>query len=149
MSQHSYNKLWIHFIWETQDKQKVFTPEARTIISRFLYDYSKEKNIFMKINCVNADHVHTLVDLPTNLSVEECVKLLKGSSSYYINKNRVVRNKFSWGKGFGSFSVSASQLDNVVNYIKGQEEHHRIKSFTEEYQLFIKKYGIEFGIENR
>ncbi len=149
MSQHSYNKLWIHFIWETQDKQKVFTPEAKTIISRFLYDYSKEKNIFMKINYVNADHVHTLVDLPTNLSVEECVKLLKGSSSYYINKNRVVRNKFSWGKGYGSFSVSASQLDNVVNYIKGQEEHHRSKSFTEEYQLFIKKYGIEIGIENR
>ncbi len=103
----------------------------------------------MKINYVNADHVHTLVDLPTNFSVEECVKLLKGSSSYYINKNRVVRNKFSWGKGYGSFSVSASQLDNVVNYIKGQEEHHRRKSFTEEYQLFIKKYGIEFGIENR
>jgi REP element-mobilizing transposase RayT len=100
MSQHSYNKLWIHFIWETQDKQKLFTPEARTIISRFLYDYSKEKNIFMKINYVNADHVHTLVDLPTNLSVEECVKLLKGSSSYYINKNRIIRNKFSWGKGY-------------------------------------------------
>ena len=149
MSQHSYNKLWIHFIWETQDKQKVFTPEARTIISRFLYDYSKEKNIFMKINYVNADHVHTLVDLPTNLSVEECVKLLKGSSSYYINKNRIIRNKFSWGKGYGSFSVSASQLENVVDYIKGQEAHHRIKSFTEEYRLFIKKYGIGFGIENR
>jgi REP element-mobilizing transposase RayT len=83
------------------------------------------------------------VDLPTNLSVEECIKLLKGSSSFYNNKNRITRNKFSWGKGYGAFSVSASQLNNVVNYIKNQEEHHRTKTFTEEYQLFIKKYEID------
>ena len=122
MSKHSYNKIWIHFIWETPDK---------------------EKNIFMKVNYVNADHVHAVVDLPTNLSVEDCIKLLKGSSSFYVNKNRVTRNKFSWGKGYGAFSVSASQLNNVVNYVKNQEEHHRVKSFAEEYQQFIKKYSID------
>ena len=143
MSKHSYNKIWIHFIWETPDKQKILSSDARKKISNFLYEYCKEKNIFMKINYVNADHVHTLVDLPTDLSVEECIKLLKGSSSFYINKNRITRNKFSWGKGYGAFSVSASQLNNVVDYIRNQEEHHRVKSFTEEYQLFIKKYGID------
>ena len=143
MSQHSYNKIWIHFIWETPGKEKILPKDARKKISNFLYDYCKEKNIFMKINFVNADHVHTLVDLPTNLSVEDCIKLLKGSSSFYINKNRITNNKFSRGKGYGAFSVSASQLSNVVQYIKNQEEHHRVKSFTEEYQLFIKKYGID------
>ena len=97
----------------------------------------------MKINFVNADHVHVVLDLPTNLSAEECIKLLKGASSFYINKYRIVANKFSWGKGYGAFSISASQLTNVVDYIKNQDEHHRVKSFTEEYQLFIKKYGIE------
>ena len=149
MSQHSFNKIWIHFIWETNGNQKVFSPEARKKISGVLYDYCKEKNIFMKVNYVNADHVHTLIDLPTNLSVEECIKLLKGYSSYFINKNRIVGHKFSWGKGYGSFSVSASQVDNVIEYIKGQKEHHRVKSFREEYQLFIEKYGIESVGKNR
>ena len=143
MSQHSYNKIWIHFIWETPDKQKILPEDAREKVSKFLYDYCKAKNIFIKVNYVNADHVHAIVDLPTNLSVEECIKLLKGSSSFYINKNRITRNKFSWGKGYGAFSVSASQLNNVVKYIKNQGEHHRTKSFTEEYQLFIKKYEID------
>jgi REP element-mobilizing transposase RayT len=143
MSQHSYNKIWIHFIWETPDKQKILPGDAREKVSNFLYDYCKVKNIFIKVNYVNADHVHAVVDLPTNLSVEECIKLLKGSSSFYINKNRITRNKFSWGKGYGAFSVSASQLNNVIKYIKNQGEHHRTKSFTEEYQLFIKKYEID------
>lgn len=96
----------------------------------------------MEINFVNADHVHALIDLPTNLSAEDCIKLLKGSSSFYINKNRIIANKFSWGKGYGAFSVSPSQIVSVVRYINNQEEHHKIKSFNEEYRLFIEKYGI-------
>ena len=97
----------------------------------------------MKINFVNADHVHALVDLPTNLSVEDCIKQLKGGSSFYINKERITKIKFSWGKGYGAFSVSASQLKNVIEYIRNQEEHHKIKSFTEEYELFMKMYGYD------
>jgi len=100
----------------------------------------------MKINFVNADHVHTLIDLPTNLSVEECIKLLKGSSSYFINQNSLTNNKFSWGKGYGAFSVSPSQLQKVEVYIRNQEEHHSVKSFSEEYELFLKKYDIK--VEN-
>jgi REP element-mobilizing transposase RayT len=141
MSLRSYNKIWIHFIWETFDGEKIFTKEERKNISNLLYDYCKEKKIFMKINFVNADHVHALVDLPTNLSVEDCIKLLKGGSSFYINKERITKTKFSWGKGYGAFSVSPSQLEKVTVYIKNQEEHHRGKSFTEEYELFMKMYG--------
>ena len=144
MSHHSYNKIWIHFIWETLDKQKVLPKPARLKLSDFLYSYGKEKKIFMKINFVNADHVHALIDLPTNISAEECIKLLKGSSSHYINKNRVINAKFSWGRGYGAFSVSASQLGNVIAYIRNQDEHHRIKSFSEEYEIFIEKYGMKF-----
>ena len=148
MSLRSYNKIWIHFIWETFDGEKIFSKDQRKEISNLLYDYRKEKKIFMKINFVNADHVHALLDLPTNLTIEDCIKLLKGASSFYINKNRIIKTKFSWGKGYGTFSVSASQVNTVVRYIKNQEEHHRIKSFTEEYELFIKKYETD-TFENR
>ena len=143
MSLRSYNKFWVHFIWETFDGEKIFSKEQRKNISNLLYDYCKEKKIFMKINFVNADHVHALIDLPTNLSIEDCIKLLKGGSSFYINKERLTKTKFSWGKGYGAFSVSASQLKNVIEYIRNQEEHHKIKSFTEEYELFMKMYGYD------
>jgi REP element-mobilizing transposase RayT len=117
MSTHSYNKIWIHFIWETLDKQKILPKHARLKLSDFLFKYCKEKEIFIKTNFVNADHVHALIDLPTNLSVEECIKLLKGSSSHYINKNRLTNKKFSWRRGYGAFSVSASQVESVTGYI--------------------------------
>jgi REP element-mobilizing transposase RayT len=94
----------------------------------------------MKINFVNADHIHALIDLPTNLSIEDCIKLLKGSSSFYINKYSLTNNKFSWGRGYGAFSVSPSNLTKTVDYIKNQKEHHRTRSFTEEYKLFIEQY---------
>ncbi|UCH65827.1 MAG: transposase [Ignavibacterium sp.] len=114
----------------------------RKTISDYFYKYSKEKNIYMKINHINAEHVHVLIDLPSNLSIEECAKLLKGSSSHFINSNRLLNHKFSWGRGYGAFSVSESSVSKVINYIKIQDEHHRTKSFSEEYELFIKKYGI-------
>jgi len=119
----------------------MFNKDQRKEVSNLLYNYCEEKSIFMKINFVNTDHVHALIDLPTYLTVEDCIKLLKGATSYYINKNRIIKSKFSWGKGYGAFSVSASQLNNVISYIKNQEEHHRSKSFAEEYELFMKKYG--------
>jgi putative transposase len=144
MSTHSYNKIWIHFIWETLDKQKILPKPARLKLSDYLFNYCKEKKIFMKTNYVNPDHVHALIDLPTNITVEDCVKLLKGSSSHHINKIKLMNTKFSWGRGYGAFSVSASQLKKVETYIKNQQEHHRVKSFTEEYEIFIKKYGLKY-----
>jgi hypothetical protein len=70
--------------------------------------------------------------------------LFKGASSYFINSEKLLRNKFSWGRGYGAFSVSVSNVNKVVNYIKNQDEHHKVKSFTEEYELFIKQYGVKY-----
>ncbi|MCH7963800.1 MAG: IS200/IS605 family transposase [Bacteroidetes bacterium] len=144
MSLHSYSKVWLHLIWSTHNKEKVLLKDVRKQVSKFLYSYAEEKEIYMRTNYVNAEHVHALIDLPTTLSIDECLKLLKGSSSHYINDNRLVNNKFRWARGYGAFSVSESQLKKVVDYINNQEEHHRAKSFTEEYELFMKKYGIKY-----
>jgi putative transposase len=112
-----------------------------------LSEYSIEKNIYMKINYFNADHTHALIDLPTNLTIEQVMQLLKGSSSHWINQNHVVKGRFAWGRGSGAFSVSHSDVARVANYIARQEEHHRKKSFAEEYQLFVKRYGLEWRDE--
>jgi REP element-mobilizing transposase RayT len=114
-------------------------------VSAFLTGYAESKGIYMKINYVNPEHVHALIDLPTRYSMEEVFKLLKGSSSHWINDNRLVRSKFASARGYGAFSVSQSGLEQVAHYIATQEEHHRSKSFQEEYAALIKRYGCSGG----
>lgn len=143
MSLHSYTKVMLHIIWGTHNRAPVLDKRARKLLSEFLFEYCKEKEIFTIINFVNPEHVHILVDLPTNLSIENCVKLLKGSSSHYINKERLTNNEFSWVRGYAAFSVSESQKIKVINYIKNQETHHKSRSFSEEYGLLIKSHMLQ------
>jgi REP element-mobilizing transposase RayT len=109
-----------------------------------LDNYAEDKGIYMKINYVNADHVHALVDLPTAFSIGELMQLLKGSSSHWINANDIMTGKFAWGRGYGAFSVSESNVDQVARYIAHQEEHHRIRTFAEE---FIDRHGLQWKEE--
>jgi REP element-mobilizing transposase RayT len=113
-------------------------------VSGFLYDYSRSKGIYMKSNYVNPDHTHAVIDLPTNLSIEKVLQLFKGASSHWINANRMIAGKFTWGRGYGAFSVSQSNLDAVVRYIENQEEHHRRTSFAEELSKLVKVHGLEW-----
>ena len=121
----------------------MLTKPAAVKASRFLTGYSLEKGIYMKINYFNAEHVHTLIDLPTDKSIEEVMKLFKGSSSHWINENRLLRGRFSCG-GYGAFSVSHSHVERVAAYIARQEEHHHKKTFSQEFEVFVKKYGLEW-----
>jgi len=98
----------------------------------------------MKLNYVNADHVHALVDLPTHLRIEEMMQLFKGSSSYWLNTSKLLKAKFAWGRGYGVFSVSHSGVAGVANYIAHQEEHHRQRSFTEELKLLVERHGLKW-----
>jgi REP element-mobilizing transposase RayT len=95
--------LWIHLIWGTLNREKLLAKEAAQGVSAYLTEYAKAKGIYMKINYVNADHVHALIDLPTSLSVEELMQLWKGSSSHWINENNLVPGKFAWGRGYAAF----------------------------------------------
>jgi REP element-mobilizing transposase RayT len=144
MSIHSYSKVWIHLIWSTHKREKVISKNAALKLKSFIIEYCKSNSIYISIVYVNSDHVHCLIDLPTNFSIEEIVKLVKGASSHWINKERIIKTKFSWARGYGVFSVSQSNVDRVIEYIKNQEEHHKVKSFTEEYQSFIEKYGMKY-----
>ena len=118
--------------------------EAAARVSRYLTEYAATKQFYMKINYVNADHVHLLIDLPTGSSIEDLAQLLKGSSSHWINSNDVIKGKFAWGRGYGAFSVSESKLADVSTYIANQAEHHRLRTFSEEFQEFAEKHGLRW-----
>ena len=147
MSTHSYARLWTHLIWETLSREPMLDKRAAAKASLFLSDYALEKGIYMKINYFNADHTHALIDLPTNTCIEEVIKLFKGRTSHWINQNRIIKGRFAWGRGYGAFSVSHSDVGRVAAYIANQEQHHRKRSFAEEYQLFVKRYGLEWRDE--
>src|ERR1043166_6116166 len=140
MSTHSYSRCWLHMIWETLRREPMLDKRAAARASVNLTEYTLEKGIYMRINYFNSDHTHALIDLPTNLTIEQTIQLLKGSSSHWINQNRLVRGRFAWGRGYGAFSVSHSDVDRVSKYIANQREHHRKRTFEDEYRLFVKRY---------
>jgi REP element-mobilizing transposase RayT len=144
MSLHSYSRVWLHLVWATLERRPLLDKPAAVKLSTHLHDYAAQKGIYMKINFVNADHVHALVDLPTNLSIEDMMQLFKGGSSHWINEQNLVPGKFGWGRGYGVFSVSESVVPEVCVYIAKQEEHHRKKSFVDELKLFVERHGLEW-----
>src|SRR5258705_5943257 len=121
MSIHSYSRCWLHLVWATLDREAMLTKPAAAMASKFIDGYALKNSIYMKINYVNSEHVHALIDLPTSKSISEVVKLLKGSSSHDINEQSILRGRFSWARGYGAFSVSHSDVGRVASYNQSGE----------------------------
>jgi len=144
MALHSYSRVWIHLVWSTLERRPLLSKNAAAQLSPYLHEYASQKGIYMKLNYINPEHVHALVDLPTNLAIEEMMQFFKGGSSHWINEENLVPGKFAWGRGYGAFSVSHSGVAGVAKYIAEQEEHHRIRSFTDELKLLVERYGLKW-----
>ena len=139
---HSYTRIFVHLIWGTKNRQKFLTKPLRPSIEGHFITYARDNQIMVDTLGVQPEHVHLLLMLRSNQTVENVVKLLKGESSHWINSENLIRPKFSWQRGYGAFSVSPSKVDQVRAYIKNQDEHHRIKSFSEEYGGFLRSVGF-------
>jgi REP element-mobilizing transposase RayT len=90
------------------------------------------------------DHIHLFIGMRPSQSLSDLMKRVKGDSSEWINKKGFTRNRFSWQAGYGAFSYAKSQVPNVIRYIQHQEEHHRKKTFTEEYLDFLTTFEVEY-----
>ena len=90
------------------------------------------------------NHIHFLIGMKPSCCLSDLVREVKKSSNEYIKDNKFTRFKFNWQQGFGAFSYSHSQLDDVIGYIGNQKEHHRKKTFKEEYLEFLEKYNVEY-----
>jgi REP-associated tyrosine transposase len=139
-----YIRIWVHLIWSTKNREKTISKKLKPLLLNHIRDNAKQKNIFLdQINCVG-DHCHALISLGASQAISKIALLIKGESSHWVNENHVVTRKFEWQDEYIAVSVSVSAVNNVRNYIKNQEEHHRQKTFKEEYELFIKKYGFKY-----
>ena len=103
----------------------------------------KDKGIYIDfINC-HREHIHCTISLNADQTLSKIIQLIKGESSFWINKTRQVQGKFEWAEEYFVVSVSESQLNKVREYIKNQAKHHQAKSWEEEYTGFIEKYGFK------
>jgi len=90
------------------------------------------------------DHIHFLAGVQPSIAVSDLVRDVKAGSSNFINGNRWIKGQFNWQDSFGAFSYSRSQIDKVIKYILNQEEHHRIKTFKEEYLEMLREFQIDY-----
>lgn len=139
-------KVWIHFVWSTKNRVPLLTAEIRPKVFQHIKENAREKEIFADHIGGYDDHVHCLISLGTNQTVEKIMQLIKGESSFWINKNKLCREKFEWQDEYFGVSVSESVLEKVRSYIANQERHHQNKTFDVEYKEFITKAGFQrFG----
>lgn len=129
-------------IWGTHDHERILNKKTRVDLFHHLISVSCENGINIEKHNVQPEHVHILFSLSTDKNISQIAKSLKGESSRWINENNYINGKFRWQRGYGAFSVSASLLENVKNYIDNQDIHHKRKSFLEEYKEWAIKYGI-------
>jgi len=139
---HSYNKIWIHAIWATNERLPLIHSTVDQKIYQFISEQLREQGCPVRIINGMPDHIHCLFLLCPQKSIADVIKQIKGSSSHHINQNNLVSEKFAWQTGYAAYSVSESAVDKVFQYIQNQKQHHGKKTFQQEYDEFIKLYGL-------
>jgi len=141
---HSYVSNLMHCTFSTKDRYPAIDSKLESRLWPYLGGIARENR--MKAIAVGgtADHVHALLSLPGMMSFAKTVQLIKGGSSKWMHDTFSNQKRFAWQEGYGAFSVSASQVSKTIAYINNQKEHHRNKSFQEEFLELLNKHGIEF-----
>lgn len=141
-----YTKILIHFIWATKNRQPLITKELKPLLLQHIKENSLKKDIFIDTLNGVSDHIHLLISLGTEQTIAKTAMLIKGESSFWVNKQMLPTNKFEWQDEYIALSVSYSAIDKVRAYILNQEAHHRKKTFAEEYEEFLNAHRFEDGL---
>ncbi len=141
----SWVRIWVHLVFTTKNGAPFLTPKDRRIaIFEHICNNGKKKGIWLDRLNGHKEHIHCLISLGREQTISNIVQLIKGESSYWINKNKLTPQRFEWQDDFWAVSVSESHVVTVRRYLDGQEEHHKRRSFTEEVEEFMKKYGWSY-----
>ncbi len=140
----TYTQLYIQIVFPVKGRQNLLSKVIRERVFKYMSGIVEELDHKSIIVNGHSDHVHLFVGLNPKQSISDLVKAVKSSSSKFINENEMIESKFEWQQGFGAFSYSKSQIENVYKYILNQEEHHKKRSFKEEYLEFLEKFEIEY-----
>lgn len=140
----TYSQVNIHCVFAVKGRENLITKTFRDDLHRYMSGILKNDGSYPLAVNGWLDHVHVFFELPVTLAISDQMRMLKATSSKWINDNKLVNGKFSWQEGFGAFSYAKSQRDVVINYIKNQEEHHMKQSFKHEYLELLEKFEIPY-----
>ena len=137
-----YAKVMIHFIWSTKNRDRIISKDLKPALLAHIKENSIAKGIFIDcLNCVE-DHIHLLISLGTEQTISKVAMLIKGESSFWVNKQKLIKQKFEWQDEYIALSVSESAINKVREYIANQEKHHAKKTFTQEYEEFLSAHNF-------
>ena len=140
----TFTQIYLQFVFAVQNRISLIKPEWKEELYKYIAGIvQNNKHKLIAINGM-PNHIHVFIGYKPHQLIPDLLQDIKGNSSGWINKKGFIEGKFSWQAGYGAFSYSHSQIDNVVKYIMNQERHHRKKTFQEEYVELLNKFNIQF-----
>jgi putative transposase len=140
----TFSQLYVQVVFAVKGRENLISKSWKDDLHKYISGIIKRKE--QKPIIVNGmpDHIHAFIGLRPSMPVSDLVRDIKNNSSNYINDKKYVKGKFSWQEGYGAFTYSHSHIETVYNYILNQENHHRKKTFKEEYLDFLKKFDVKY-----
>lgn len=140
----SYVSSYHHCVFSTKERRTLITAPLQERLWPFLGGIARQNKMKALEIGGMADHMHILLSTPATMSIAKAMQLIKGGSSKWIHENFSDQRLFAWQEKYGAFSVSVSQLETIIAYIKNQKEHHRKLTFQEEFTALLKKHKMEY-----
>ena len=140
----TYTQIHIQSVFAVSNRDCIIKPHMEEELYKYITGIVQNNN--HKLLAINGmpDHIHILFGMRPIQSLSDLMQDVKRSSSLWINEKKFIKSRFSWQEGFGSFSYSKSDINRVIDYIKGQKEHHRKRTFSDEYLELLKEFGVEY-----
>jgi len=136
-------KVWLHFVWSTKNRIPYLQDPIRPKVFDHIQQNALKKKIHIDFINGYLEHVHCLISLGSDQTLEKLMQLIKGESSFWINKNELTKTKFGWQDEYFVASVSESNLEKVRRYIAKQEEHHSKVPFEKEFDEMLLRAGFQ------
>ncbi|MES2765410.1 MAG: IS200/IS605 family transposase [Bacteroidota bacterium] len=143
----TYSQIYIHIVFSIKGRNSLIHQSWEEKLYQYITGIIRKKG--QKLLAINGmpDHIHILIGMKPDCNLSELVREIKKSSNDYIKENHLTPFNFQWQSGFGAFSYSHSQLDNVISYIANQKSHHQTKTFKTEYLELLEKFNVDFKNE--
>jgi putative transposase len=141
----TFSQIYLQFVFSVKNRQSLIPKQHKEELHKYITKLVENRKAkLLAIHCM-PDHIHIFVGFKPVYSIPDFIKEIKVESNEFINNKQWTKHKFAWQEGYGVFSYSHSHIDAVVKYILNQEEHHRKRTFREEYRDFLKKFEIEYN----
>lgn len=136
----SFVKIWVHIVFSTKNREPLLNKDIRYQIKRRIIQNCQQNNIYLQSINGYVDHLHCLISLGREQTISSIVQHIKGESAHWLNQTHFTNKEFMWQDDYFAISVSESQVERVIHYIKNQEQHHLFKTFNQEAEDFNKRF---------